>query len=56
MAQTPEERKAMLTREARKLAEDQGLEWEDLPRERRKELKQQVRETKRAGRKVKTAE
>jgi hypothetical protein len=56
VALSPEERKEKIRREARKLAKEQGLDWKELPRERRKEFRQQVRQSLPRGRKAKTAE
>jgi hypothetical protein len=47
MEDTREQQAKMLRREARKLAEDHGLIWKDLPRETRKEFKQRVRASRR---------
>jgi hypothetical protein len=45
--QDPEEEKTRV--EAKRLAESQGLKWKDLPKEKRKEFKRQVK-SKTAGR------
>jgi hypothetical protein len=46
----------MIRREAKKLAEAQGLDWKMLPRERRKEFRVQVRTARRGRAKKQTAE
>jgi hypothetical protein len=56
VALSPEERKEKIRREARKLAREQGLDWKELPRERRQEFRQQVRQSLGVPRKAKTAE
>jgi hypothetical protein len=38
--------------EAKKLAEKEGLNWKDLPKERRKEFKKQVRGRDQAGKRA----
>jgi hypothetical protein len=55
VARSPEERREMIRREAKKLAEDQGLDWKTLPRERRREFRQQVRTARRGSGKDQTA-
>ena len=51
MAKTPEERRKAMRKAASKLAETQGLTWKELPDEKKKEFRQQVR----TGRKEKRA-
>ena len=46
MAQ-PDDEKKELAQEARRLATSQGLNWKDLAREKRQELKKQVKESRR---------
>jgi hypothetical protein len=46
----------MIRREAKKLAEHQGLDWKTLPRERRKEFRMQVRAARWGRGKDETAE
>jgi hypothetical protein len=46
-AQDPEEEK--FRKEAKRLAESQGLKWKDLPKDRRRELKNQAKRAQQEG-------
>ena len=52
MAETPEaqnQEEEKIRKEAKRLAESQGLKWKDLPKERRREFKNHAKGTEKGG-------